>query len=46
MEYKYGAIEKFQKLLGVRAGSGLVVCLDPDRHPLTRSVEAIPLGLF
>ena len=39
-------IEQFQKLLGRRAGKGYVVCLSPARHPLTRRVDAIPLGSY
>ena len=39
-------IERFQALFGERAPRGLVVCLCRDRHRLTRSVEAMPLGSF
>ena len=38
------SIERFQKLLGQKAGKGLLVCLCKDRFPLTKSVEAVPLG--
>lgn len=40
------AIERFQKLFGERAGRGLVVCLAPERVPLSRTVEAVPFGSF
>ena len=39
-------IEEFQRLLGRRAGKGYVVCLCTERHPLTRRVDAVPLGAF
>jgi predicted AAA+ superfamily ATPase len=39
-------IERFQALFGDRAPRGLVVCLCRERHPLTRTVEALPLGSF
>lgn len=38
------AIERFQTLFGERADHGLVVCLVEERRPLTRSVDAVPLG--
>jgi len=40
------AIERFQKLFGERAGRGLVVCLAPERLPLSRTVDAVPFGAF
>ncbi len=40
------AIESFQELFGKRAGKGLLVCLCNERHPLTRTVEAVPFGAF
>lgn len=40
------AIETFQQLFGQRAAKGYVVCLCRERVPLTRSVEAVPLGAF
>jgi hypothetical protein len=40
------AIEQFQALLGKRVGKGYVVCLCSERHPLTRRVDAVPLGAF
>jgi uncharacterized protein len=40
------AIEQFQRLVGPRAGRGLVVCLCRERFPLTRTVDAVPLGAF
>lgn len=39
-------IERFQALFGERTPRGLVVCLCRERHPLTRTVEAVPLGTF
>ena len=39
-------IEKFQRLFGPKAGKGLVVCLCSERFPLTRGVDAVPLGTF
>jgi predicted AAA+ superfamily ATPase len=39
-------IEELQRLLGRRVERGYVVCFCPDRVPLTRSVEALPLGAF
>jgi hypothetical protein len=39
-------IEKFQSLFGSRAGRGIVVCLCRERFPLTRHVDAVPLGSF
>ncbi len=36
------SIERFQQLLGPKAGKGFVVCLCKDRFPLTRNVEAVP----
>ena len=39
-------IEAFQKLFGKRAEKGYVVCLCRERFPLTRSVDAVPLGAF
>jgi predicted AAA+ superfamily ATPase len=39
-------IEELQALLGRRAGKGYVVCLCAERQPLTRRVEAVPLGAF
>jgi predicted AAA+ superfamily ATPase len=39
-------VERFQALFGQRAPRGLVVCLARERHPLTRTVEAVPLGSF
>jgi uncharacterized protein len=39
-------IEVFQRLFGKRAEKGLVVCLTRDRFPLTRTVDAVPLGAF
>jgi len=38
------SIERFQSLLGQKAGRGLVVCLCKDPFPLTKNVEAVPLG--
>jgi len=40
------AIEELQRLFGDRAGRGLVVCLCRERFPLTKSVDAVPLGAF
>ena len=40
------AIEEFQRLFGRKAGKGLVVCLCRERVPLTRTVDAVPLGTF
>jgi hypothetical protein len=40
------SIEAFQKLFGKRAEKGLVVCLARERFPLTRTVDAVPLGTF
>lgn len=40
------AIEAFQSLFDPRAGRGLVVCLCSERFPLTRRVDAVPLGSF
>lgn len=37
-------IEEFQRLFGRRAGKGLVISLCRERVPLTRTVDAIPLG--
>ena len=39
-------IESFQRLVGRRAGKGLVVCLCRERFPLSRTVDAVPLGSF
>ncbi len=39
-------IERFQALLGDRAGHGLLVCLCRERFRLTSSVDAVPLGAF
>jgi hypothetical protein len=39
-------IEKFQKLFGKRAAEGFVVCLCQERHPLTKTVDALPFGSF
>jgi hypothetical protein len=39
-------LEAFQRLFGPRAGKGLLVCLCRERFPLTRSVDAVPLGSF
>ena len=39
-------IEQFQALFGKRAGKGYVVCPCAERHPLTRRVDAVPLGAF
>lgn len=39
-------LEAFQKLFPSRSGRGLLVCLCRERFPLTRSVDAIPLGSF
>ena len=39
-------IEKLLDLLGQRKGGGMVVCLAKDRFPLTRRVDAVPLGAF
>ncbi|OGR90487.1 MAG: hypothetical protein A2V88_13045 [Elusimicrobia bacterium RBG_16_66_12] len=39
-------IEAFQKLFGKRAGRGLVVCLVSERVPLSRTVDAVPIGVF
>ena len=39
-------IEKFQQQFGERAGRGFVVCLCRERFPLSREVEAVPLGLL
>jgi len=40
------AIESFQRLFGRRAAKGLVVCLCRERFPLSRTVDAVPLGSF
>lgn len=40
------AIEEFQGLFGKRVGKGLVVCLCTERFPLSRRVDAVPLGAF
>jgi len=40
------SIEEFQRLFGRRAGRGLVVCMCRERFPLTRTVDAVPLGSF
>jgi len=40
------AIERLQNLFGSRAGKGFLVCLCTRRFPLTRNVEAVPLGAF
>ena len=40
------AIEEFQRLFGDRAEKGLVVSLCRERFPLTRNVDAVPLGAF
>src|SRR5262249_9231423 len=40
------SIEEFQRLFGRRASKGLVVCLCAERFPLTRNVDAVPLGAF
>ena len=39
-------IERFQELMGARAGKGIVVCLCSERFPLTRTVDAVPFGTF
>ena len=39
-------VEEFQRLVGLRAGRGLVICLCRERFPLTRTVDALPLGSF
>lgn len=39
-------LEKFQKLFGARAPKALLVCLCRERFPLTRTVDAVPLGSF
>ncbi len=39
-------IRRFQQLFGSRAGQGSLVCLCPQRVPLTESVDAVPLGWF
>lgn len=39
-------IERFQRLFGETAGRGLLVCLCRERFPLTRTVDAVPLGGF
>jgi hypothetical protein len=39
-------IEELQRLLGRRASHGLVVCLCRERFPLTKTVDAVPLGSF
>lgn len=40
------AIEAFQALFPKRAAKGFVVCLCRERFPLTRTVDAVPLGAF
>ena len=40
------SIEEFQQLFGNRAGRGMVVCMCRERFPLTRTVDAVPLGSF
>lgn len=40
------AIKAFQALFGKRAGKGFVVCLCSERTPLSRTVDAVPLGAF
>lgn len=40
------AIEAFQALFPGRAAKGYVVCLCRERVPLSRSVDAVPLGAF
>lgn len=39
-------LERFQKLFGKRAAEGFVVCLCKERHPLTKTVDALPFGSF
>lgn len=39
-------IEEFQALFGERAEKGLLVCLCRERFPLTRTVDAVPIGSF
>ncbi len=39
-------IEEFQRLFGSRAGRGIVVCFCRERFPLTKTVDAVPLGSF
>ncbi len=39
-------LERFQQLLGDRCQRGLLVCLCRERFPLTRTVDAVPLGSF
>lgn len=39
-------ITEFQRLLGRRAGRGLLVCSCHERHALTATVDAVPLGAF
>jgi len=40
------SIAEFQRLFGRKAGKGLVVCLCRQRFPLTREIDAVPLGSF
>jgi len=40
------AIEAFQALFAKRATKGYVVCLCHERFPLSRTVDAVPLGAF
>ena len=40
------AIEAFHDLFPRRVDKGLVVCLCRERFPLTRRVDAVPLGSF
>jgi hypothetical protein len=40
------SIVEFQRLFGRKAGKGLVVCLCRERFPLTREIDAVPLGSF
>jgi hypothetical protein len=37
-------IERFREMLGRKAGPGLVMCLCPDRTPLARGIDAVPIG--
>jgi len=39
-------VEEFQALFGKRAAKGYVVSLCRERFPLTRTVDALPLGSF
>ena len=40
------SIVELQRLFGRKAGKGLVVCLCRKRFPLTREIDAVPLGSF